>query len=633
MQLDQRFRFETLVVGSANRLAATAARAVAESPGTGYNPLFVYGASGLGKTHLLGGIGQIARSLHPSLRVEYVTLVELIDQYHSAVAQGDTASWTERWRDVGLTLIDDIQFLTGRRETQTELLRLFTTLQQQNRQVVLTSDRPPSDIADVDERLIARFSGGLVVDIGAPDYETRAAILRTIANERNFDVADDLLNELARVEFANVRELQGALNRLVAHRSFGTGELRVEDVLRALGLEAPRARATADDFESFIADVTSAVQQHVDAWRTRLTEAIAYWTSEGYNTGVLERALALPEAPNVEGIVQTFAEAVEHLKTLEKRATDVDPSLAGNEAFRDPEQLERAEELLERALAGHLPPAGPSPAFARASFEVSTSNQLAVKAADAVADNPGQRFNPLLLHGPSGVGKTHLAHAIGNEIAARSNNRLTVACVSGQRFVEELIAAIGAGTVERWRARYCGVGVLILDDVQALCGKERTQEELFHIFNALHSTGRQLVFTSDQPPRRIPDIEERLRSRFDGGLVVPIDAPDRLLRERIAARTLAQHGHNADSEVVRLIADQPVHNVRELVGAVHRLLAAAAAAGVEPTPSFARRELGPVVRPTPSRVTMRAADPTFVDREKIVWDWPDTRSRLIEEMH
>ena len=634
MQLDNRYRFETLVVGSANRLAVAAARAVAEAPGTVYNPLFVYGASGLGKTHLLGGIGQLARALHPNLTVEYVTLVDLVEQHHAAVAQGATDSWTARWTDVGVMLIDDLQFLTGRRETQTELLKLFASMQQRTRQLVMTSDRPPSEIADVDERLIARLGGGLVVDIGSPDYETRAAILRTVAAERDFEVPDELLNELARIEFRNVRELQGALNRLVAHRSLGTGELRLDDVLRALGLEvpAPAARRSVDDFESFLADVTSAVQQHVETWKSRLSEAIAYWAGEGYRTALLDRAFALPSQPDVDELLDAFAKSVERLRKLEARAASVDPSLGGQEAFRDPDQVERAAELVSRAEAGELPPPGPSPAFVRALFEVSTSNLLAAKAADAVAEHPGKRYNPLLLHGPSGVGKTHLAHAIGNEIAARSGGALSVACVPAQRFVDELIAAIGSGTVERWRARYRAADVLILDDVQFLSGKERTQEELFHVFNTLHASGRQLVLTSDQPPRRIPDIEERLRSRFDGGLVVPIEPPDRLLRERIAARTLAQHGHDADAEVVRVLADQPVHNVRELVGVVHRVLAAADAAGVTPTPAFTRRELGPVVRPTPSRVTMRAADSAFLDREKVVWDWPDTHARLIEEL-
>ncbi|HKS06566.1 MAG TPA: DnaA/Hda family protein [Gemmatimonadaceae bacterium] len=633
MRLDQRYRFENLVVGSANRLAVAAARAVAEAPGTVYNPLFVYGGSGLGKTHLLGGISQLAEKLQPNLSVEYVTLVDFVELYHAAVAAGETEAWTSRWQEVNVLLIDDIQFLTGRKETQAELLRLFTSMQQLEHQLVLTSDRAPGEIADVDERLIARLSGGLVVDIGSPDYETRVAILRAVAVERSFDVPVELLDELARIEFSNVRELQGALNRLVAHKSLGSGSLRVQDVARALGLEMTGAagRKTADDFDSFLADVTTAVQQHVESWKARISEAVAYWAGEGYRTHMLERALSAAKPPNVEGLIDTFVKAIEKLKALEERASGVDPSLGGNAVFRDPEQVAQAEDLVERALAGRLPPSGPSPAFARGLFEVSTSNQLAVKAADAVVQQPGEKFNPLLLHGPTGVGKTHLAHAIGNELTSRGS---VVACVPAQRFVDELIAAIGAGTVERWRARYRAADVLILDDVQFLAGKERTQEELFHVFNALHGAGKQLVFTSDMPPRRIPDLEERLRSRFDGGLVAPIDPPDRVLRERIITRTLGNHAHSADADLVRVLAEQSVQNVRELVGLVHRVMAAADAKSVALNGAFARGELGPAARltPTAARASIRAVDSTFLDSEKVIWEWPEATARLVEEL-
>src|SRR6185436_18958633 len=140
VHLDPRYRFDSLVVGSANRLAVAAARAVAESPGAVYNPLFVYGPSGLGKTHLLGSIGQLAQRLQPALSVEYVTLVDFVEQYLAAVAAGETDAWASRLQQVNVLLIDDIQFLTGRRETQSELLRLFASMQQGNRQLVLTSD-------------------------------------------------------------------------------------------------------------------------------------------------------------------------------------------------------------------------------------------------------------------------------------------------------------------------------------------------------------------------------------------------------------------------------------------------------------------------------------------------------------
>jgi chromosomal replication initiation ATPase DnaA len=633
VRLDERLRFSTLVVGSANRLAVAAARAVAEAPGRVYNPLFVYGASGLGKTHLLGGIAEMAVRVQPALVVEYVTVMDFVEQFHAAIAAGEAPAWAARWQRVDLLLIDDIQFLTGRRETQSELLRLFTAMQANEKQIVLTSDRPPSEISDVDERLIAQLQGGLVVDVGHPEFETRAAILRGIAAHRQLDVPGELLDELARYEFTNVRELQGALNRLAAQRALGTDEVSVAEIARALGVALPgQGPRASDDFASFLTDVASAVQLHVDGWRTRLGESIAYWAGEGYRTAVLERAMLLTTAPDVDGLIATFSQAIEHLRALEAQATTVDPALGGNVVFRDPEQLAAAEDLVERALAGLLPPPGPSPAFARSSFEISGSNQLAARAADAVAAEPGTRYNPLLLHGPSGVGKTHLAHAIGNEILARHNGRLTVACVPTQQLVDELIAAIGAGSVDRWRTRYRAADVLILDDVQFLAGKERTQEEIFHIFNSLQSAGKQVILTSDEPPHRIPDLEERVRSRFEGGLVVPIDAPDRVLRERLAARLLAHHERTADAELVQFIAEQSAQNVRELQGIVHRLVAAADVAGVSLTAAFAQRELGAPARQSVAAPALRAADATFLDKEKVVWDWPDVSARIIEEL-
>ncbi len=634
MRIDQRYRFDNLVVGPANRLAVAAARAVAEKPGTVYNPLFIYGASGLGKTHVLGAIGEQVLRLHPEVRVEYATLAEFVEQFHAAVAAGTTDAWAARWQRVNVLLVDDTQFLTGRRETQSELLRLFTSMQQGGRQLVLTSDRPPSEIADVDERLIARLAGGLVVDIGKPEFETRAAILRAAATERGFDAPDTLLNELARLEFANVRELNGALNRLIAHTALGRGETRVEDIARALGIATPTSnpRPSVHDFHSYLAGEAPVAEPETDNWQGRLSGSIAYWTAEGYRTTVLSRALAASDSRDVDKKIEAFKQTVERLRTLERQAASVDPALASNEIFRDPEQAATAADLVKRALAGHIPPPGPLPVFTRALYEVSTSNRLAAKAGDAVAERPGQRYNPLFIHGPSGVGKTHLAHAIGNDIVARSGGGLQVACVTAQRFADELIAAIGSGFVERWRARYRAADVLILDDVQLLAGKERTQEELFHVFNALFTAGKQLVFTSDTQPRKIQGLEERLQSRFEGGLVAPIDPPDRALRARIAIRTLLQRGVPPDGDLVQVVADQPLPSAREIVAVVHRLVAASEGRSVALTADFARAELRPAARATPSRVPIRAADPAFLDVEKVVWEWPDPSARFLEEL-
>ena len=203
MRLDPRLRFDNLVVGAGNRLAVAAARAVAEAPGAIYNPLFVYGGTGLGKTHLLGGIGHLAEALQPGDEVEYVTLEEFVGQLLAATSDGQLEAFSRRYERCSVLLIDDVQFLTGHREMQAELLKLFERMQRAGRQIVLTSDRPPAEIRDVDERLISRLSGGLIVDVTAPDFETRVAILRANCEERHLVFKDGILEELAKFSFSN----------------------------------------------------------------------------------------------------------------------------------------------------------------------------------------------------------------------------------------------------------------------------------------------------------------------------------------------------------------------------------------------------------------------------------------------
>ncbi len=233
--LNPLYRFDTFVVGSANRLAVTAAKAVAESPGTVYNPLFIYARPGLGKTHLLMGLGHAARAIDPNLQVEYLTLDEFVEAFHAAIAAGHGEAYRKRFLDVDLLLVDDVQFLTHRREMQAELLRLTDALQTANRQIVLTSDRPPAEIEALDERLIRRFAGGLIIDVSAPDYETRVAILRRKAEERRASFADGVLEAVAGLGIDNVRELLGALNRLVAFQAVSDKPIDAEQARRLVG--------------------------------------------------------------------------------------------------------------------------------------------------------------------------------------------------------------------------------------------------------------------------------------------------------------------------------------------------------------------------------------------------------------
>jgi chromosomal replication initiator protein len=637
MRVDKRARFDNYIVGSANRLAVAAAHAVADAPGAVYNPLFIYSGSGLGKTHLICAIGNQAMARNGDAAVEYVPLEDFVEQLHASIAAGEMDRFKQRYSRVDVLLIDDMQFLTGRRETQTELLRLLNALQGSGRQIVMTSDRPPNEIADVDERLISRLSGGLIVDIGAPDYETRVAILRAKCEERQTSFAPGVIEELARLEYSSVRELQGALNRLAAQQTLD-GTLTPSQVGALVGAPDPaptQSVAARDEFFSFLTDIASAVAAQIEPWKVRVGEAVAYWGGEGYRTAALERLMQEQTAPpNYEALVRGFAQAIEQLRDLEQQVTAVDPGLGGAELFRDPERLSEAAAFVERALAGAVPPAGPQAAFSRASFEESASNQMAVRAADAVITEPGNRYNPLFLAGPSGVGKTHLLNAIGNELARRGGGTCRVACVGAQVFIDELIAALQDGTIERFRARYRAADALLIDDVQFVGGKERTQEELFHVFNHFHSSGKQLVFASDTAPKFIDGLEERLRSRFEGGLVTELSAPDRALREKLFGRFLKDARVSFTPELLSYLAERSAASVRELIGVVHRIVAAAEHTGGPLTLPVARQELEPggaTVTVPPSSVR-QAADVFFLDDEKIVWEWPDVTGRLVEEM-
>jgi chromosomal replication initiator protein len=203
--------------------------------------------------------------------------------------------------------------------------------------------------------------------------------------------------------------------------------------------------------------------------------------------------------------------------------------------------------------------------------------------------------------------------------------------------VEELVAAMQEGGVERWRARYRAAEVLVIDDVHQLADKERTQEELFHLFNVLHDRGAQIVLTSDRAPRELRGMADRLRSRFEGGLVVVLQPPDRALRERLVRRLLIEAGYADDATLVSYLSDREATSARELEGVITRLAAAADLLAVPLDLPLARRELEGVTRmvaATPrAGVPLRegAQDAFFLDHEKILWDWPDAGDRLLED--
>ncbi len=646
--LNPKYSFDTFVVGAANRLAVTAGHTVAESPGAAYNPLFIYSGSGLGKTHLLMAVGHAAKKAAPKLNIEYLTLDEYVEAFHASVAAGQGDAFRRRFQNVDVLLVDDVQFLTNRKEMQSELLRLTEALQAAGRQIVLTSDRPPPDIADLDERLISRLSGGLVVDMGTPDYETRVAILRRKAEERGARFEPGVLETVAQAEVSNVRELMGALNRLVAFQAVNDTKINAETAKQILGLveaaaspgdgRAPPATkgGGGDEFGEFLADVTVTVGKAVEAWRARVGEAVLRWEGEGYRTHRLE-ALLQRDAPGaVDEAITAFGEDVERLKALEAEVAELDPQAAGHSVFRDPERLSEAEEAAAKVREGAAPPPGPSAAFPLAAFAVGASNQVAVSAARAALERPGKKYNPLVLVGKSGLGKTHLLNAIGLELAR--GKRAVVACLSTQAFIDELISAIDGNRVDWWRARYRRATALLLDDIHLLAGKERTQEELFNLFNLLQDKDRQLVFTAPAHPNTLTGLEERIVSRLEGGLVAELKEPDRDVKRAVLERLLTQQGANPEAALIDYLADRPTDSVRSLVGLLQRVLGAAAAQDGPLSAGLAREVLeGQSARDTRRSSGFRTSGLVvsslggIKSREKVVWDWADVADRMIEE--
>ena len=583
LELDARFTFDSFVVGTANRLASAAARRVAETPGSAYNPLFLYSASGLGKTHLLTAIGHHAGRLHPNIVILYDTLEHFMEQAMSAIERGQREEFRNRLREIGLIMLDDVQFLAGRRGAQDELLRALDAVSARSGQLVLASDRPPAEINGLDDRLLSRFAGGLVADIGAPEYETRVAIVNRKAEEHGQKLGEGVAEALARMSFGNVRELQGGLNRLIAIQELDGRSVSAQEVATIFAEPRPR-----EDFNTFLSDLVETVDEVVRSatQEGRIGQAVMRYEAEGYATRRLEVALgsATTEA-DVEQLLQNYEQDVERLKELQHELVLLDPesrALIDSDLFKNPDRVVEAEIAVKEARESTKPlpqpPAGPT--FAT----LTITDAFAVKAARAIVEKPGQQYNPLFFHGPEGSGKTTLLAAIANEFAAQHPNE-AVAFVEGRNFANELIQALEKNSAESWRGRYRRARLFVLDDLDVLVDTERAQDELFHLFEDLRRSRVQLVFGSGKTPGALTGLENRLRTRLESGLVLELPA----LTAASAAGSEARNQTPAAWVQSMNVADQSV--LRE--------------------PIF---------------------DHFFLSREKVIWNWPYLEDCLFEEV-
>jgi hypothetical protein len=352
LDLDPRFTFDAFVVGPANRLAVAAARRVADTPGTTYNPLFIYSGSGPrqdppARRHRAHEVQRLHGIRRASSRPSSSSWSDL-----AGVEAGERDAFRSRLRAGGVLLLDDVQFLAGQRQVQEELIRAWDALIARGGQVVLTSDRPPQEIDGLDDRLLSRLSGGLIVDMSPPDYETRIAIARRKADERGQHPVARGLPGLARIAFTNVRELQGALNRLIAVQELEGRAVTADEVPRLLGAAAERGRTSSAS--SCPTSPAPWARWWIRADR-QIADAILAWEGEGFRTRRLDSALS--------GHV-TAAPGGDLVRTLRGRHRPApgdrggDPRSwtrtpgAGRRVLRDPDRVAEAEALLAGCASG-----------------------------------------------------------------------------------------------------------------------------------------------------------------------------------------------------------------------------------------------------------------------------------------
>ncbi len=273
------FTFDNFVVGSSNKLAYAASKAVAENPAQNYNPLLIYGESGLGKTHLIYAIANVIRTNDPNAKIVYVKGDDLTNELVAAIGGGPskTAEMREKYREAELLLVDDVQFIAGRKQTQEEFFHTFNTLYESGRQIVLTSDRPPSEMTLLDDRLRTRFEWGLLVDVTPPDFETRVAIVKSKAAHLGMDIPDKIAFSVAENVKDNVRQLEGTENKILAYKDLLGSEMDEETVERAMQdiLKSSRNnQPTADDILDYVSRYYQ-IERSVICGQQRTKDAVA----------------------------------------------------------------------------------------------------------------------------------------------------------------------------------------------------------------------------------------------------------------------------------------------------------------------------------------------------------------------
>ena len=255
--LNPRYTFDNFVIGSSNNFAHAAAKAVADSPSSAYNPLFIYGGVGLGKTHLMHAVGNRITSLHKNMNIVYVTSETFTYELIEAIGANSMTQFRNKYRKADILMVDDIQFIAGKKQTQEEFFNTFEALHTAGKQIILNSDRPPMELSTLEERLRSRFEGGLIADIQPPDLEMRIAILKMKANQENTQVGEDVLMFIAEKVKSNIRQLEGCFNRVLAFSSFTQKPIDIEmadSVLKGIVPGYSQKPLTIEDIQKAVAE-------------------------------------------------------------------------------------------------------------------------------------------------------------------------------------------------------------------------------------------------------------------------------------------------------------------------------------------------------------------------------------------
>ncbi|MFC4546824.1 chromosomal replication initiator protein DnaA [Paenactinomyces guangxiensis] len=276
-QLNPRYTFDTFVIGSGNRFAHAASLAVAEAPAKAYNPLFIYGGVGLGKTHLMHAIGHYVLGHTPSSRVVYLSSEKFTNEFINSIRDNKTIHFRNKYRSVDILLIDDIQFLAGKEQTQEEFFHTFNALHEDNKQIIISSDRPPKEIPTLEDRLRSRFEWGLITDVQPPDLETRIAILRKKAIADNLDVPGEVLAFIADRIDTNIRELEGALIRVVAYSALMNQPVTPDLAAEALKDIMPESRPKVVSIQDIQQEVSTYYRLRIDDLKSKKrTKTVAF---------------------------------------------------------------------------------------------------------------------------------------------------------------------------------------------------------------------------------------------------------------------------------------------------------------------------------------------------------------------